>query len=328
MRQRALRFALVLGLAGVAGSALAGGGAYLQQAREKYRDLDYQALPAILAEALLQPDLKREEYLEIYKLQGFTYTALGDAPKAREAFVKLLIIDAAFEMDASVSPRFRTVFSDVKKEFQKRGEVGLTHEAPSTAPPGEGVGIELSVKDAFARVSNARARVRAVLCGKEGAWVDVPLQGSAGKEGERSFKGRLADPAASMPGDKPAGYFLDYALEFMNVIGDKVEVKGGKPTYRVTVGDAAAAARPCKSAAAATEGSEGGGGGGVPVIPVILTAGLAGGGVLLVVGLLAVGGAGATAGGGVLYCLQTGACSSAQPSRNGKVEVTTTRGNP
>jgi hypothetical protein len=303
---------------------------YLQQAREKYKDLNFQALPALLAEALLQPDLKREDYLAIYTLQGIGYTVLGDPQKAREAFIRLLAIDPNFEMDPKESPRFRNVFAEVKKEFTANSAVSVNHTAPTAGKPGESVPVELGVRDAFGRVNQVTARVRAVVCGKEGAFVDVPLSGAGTRDGERTFRGKLADPAASIPGDKPLGYFLEYQFTFSNQVGDPVDVSGGKPSYKLTLGDPQVATQPCAGAQASGASAEGGGGGGgIPVLPVLLGSAGAGLVVVVVMGVVAAGAAGATTAAVGLYCNANRAqCGLPKPAPNGRLKVTVDTGSP
>ncbi|MEW5852339.1 MAG: hypothetical protein AB2A00_26345 [Myxococcota bacterium] len=318
------RLVLVLLLSGAAVEAHAAN-VYLEQARQKYQELDYQALPALLAEAVLQPETTREEYLEIYKLQGFTYTVLGDSQKAREAFIRLLIVDPNHEMDASVSPRFRGVFAEVKKDFRKNSAVSLEHTPPvDTLQTGQDLEVQVSLKDTFGRAAQAAAKVRAVVGGQQGAFVNVPLQSAGTKEGVRVYKGKLPDPAASIPGEKPAGYFIEYSFVFQNMVGDPVEVQGGKPIYRVTVGDPSAAATTRPPSGSKAEEDEGG----PPIVPLAVVGGV-GVAAVLVVGLLVVGGGtGAAVGGGAAaycYLVDETRCGTQTPNRIGRVNVVVER---
>jgi hypothetical protein len=299
---------------------------YLKQAREKYQDLDYQALPALLAEAVQQPDNTKDELVEIYRLQGFAYTVLGDVTKSREAYWRLLVVDPDYQMEGSVSPRFRGAFTEAKKEFTKNGAVTLEH-TPATVPLKVGVGPEVRVvlKDTYGRVATGVAHVRAVVGKHEGAFVAVALPSTGYKDGSRSFQARLPDPAASIPGEKPAGYFLEYKLEFKNPVGDVVPVTGGKPLYRVTVGDPVAASAGPLPRATVAAGEEGGGGG-PPLWPLLAVAGGAGAVVVVILGAVLLVGAGtATAGVAAGACYLEGTCNPSAKTNIGRATVVVRR---
>mgnify|MGYP000137021643 CR=1 FL=1 len=233
--------ALVLsGLILAATPALAAN-APLQQAQKKYKELDYQPMPGLLAEALLQPGLSPADYVEIYRLQGFTYTVLGDVQKARDAYLKLLIIDPGHQLEKGVSPRFRGAFEETKKDFETRGAVTLTHVQPVVSGPSDGFDVEYRLHDEFGRVAAGAARVRAIVGGREGGFVNVALQSAGPRTGDRVFRGRLPDPTASIPGERPSGYFLEYEAAFTNPVGAPVTVGGAVTSWKLTVGDPNAA---------------------------------------------------------------------------------------
>ena len=298
----------------------------LEQARSKYKELDYRAMPALLSEALLQRDISRQEYVEIYRLQGFCYTVLGDQSKARDAFVHLLVVEPGYEMESNVSPRFRGVFEKIKKEFAAQGTVTAQHQPPTEALSHStaGIPVEVTLRDVFGRVAAVDAQVRPVLCGKAGGWVRVNLGAGTSVAEDRVFKGQLPDPAAALPG-RPAGYYLEYSFLPRNVVRDAVPLGGKETLYKVTVGDAAAAAAPCQSTVAGESSS--GGGGGVPIPAVVAGVAVAGGAALLVTALVVVGvgGAGGTTAAVLGYCYFTDACVQ-QSGSLGRVDVTIKRG--
>lgn len=297
---------------------------YLVQAREKYQELDYPALPALLAEAVQQPGTTRAEYLEIYKLQGFAYTVLGDTPKAREAFLRLLIVDPAYQLEGSVSPRFRGAFAEARKEFDKQGKLAMQH-TPTKAQVkvAEGVDVEVTVLDTLGRVAQGMAEVRTVMGTTEGGFVRVTLQKAGYAGGKHTFKGRLPDPAASLPGAKPAGYYLEYRFAFQNMVGDPVPVGGGRPLYRLLVGDSDTAENGPPPVDPQTGQPTTRGGGGPPLWPLALVG--VGGGVAVValVGVVALGlGTAALAG---TACYVQGTCNPTQKSTIGRVTVVVER---
>lgn len=297
----------------------------LQQAQKKYKELDYQAMPGLLAEALLQPGLTTEDYVEIYRLQGFTYTVLGDSAKAREAFIKLLVIDPEHKL-GNVSPRFRGAFEETRKDFDAKGAVTIQHTPPTLAGPSDGVETEFRLHDEFGRIQGATAKVRAVVYGKEGGFVEVQLVSAGPPRGDRVFKGRLPDPTASIPGDRPTGYLLEYQAAFTNPVGAPVAVQGAPPSWRITVGDPSAAPPPANNAQSSTgnAGQVAQDEPGPSKLPIILGA-VAGVAVVGFLGLLVVGGAGTAAVGGGAACYALGPCNPAPRPTYAKVHVVVER---
>lgn len=78
-----------------------------------YRGLDFGSAIDLLTRALTET-LTTEEKVVTYKTLGFAHVALGQINEAKNDFRNLLRVDGSFELDRSVSPRFRTVFQSVK----------------------------------------------------------------------------------------------------------------------------------------------------------------------------------------------------------------------
>jgi hypothetical protein len=98
----------------------------VQRGVAAYEALDFQDAVNALEEAL-DESLTREERIVTFRTLGFAYAALGRNDDARTAFVRLLRVDAAAELDRSVAPKVRALFEEARAQLATgRAEEGVS----------------------------------------------------------------------------------------------------------------------------------------------------------------------------------------------------------
>jgi hypothetical protein len=108
----------------------------IKQGIAAYNDLEYARAVALLRKGL-EETLTREEKLATYQTLAFAHVALHQTGAAMVDFENLLQIDAAFELDRTISPRVRAVFEEAKARVATgRGLEGasLGHGLPTLSP--------------------------------------------------------------------------------------------------------------------------------------------------------------------------------------------------
>jgi hypothetical protein len=99
-----------------------------------YNDLEYPRAVELLQKGL-QETLTREEKLVTYQTLAFAHVALDKTEVAIIDFENLLQIDAAFELDRTISPRVRAVFEEAKARVATgQGVEGASPEARRGLP--------------------------------------------------------------------------------------------------------------------------------------------------------------------------------------------------
>jgi hypothetical protein len=79
-----------------------------------YEGLEYGKAVTLLKQALTE-SLTREEKIATYRALGSAYVGLEQPGEARAAFVELLRLDPAHELNRSISPRIRAVFEEARE---------------------------------------------------------------------------------------------------------------------------------------------------------------------------------------------------------------------
>ncbi|MCC6338143.1 MAG: hypothetical protein IT380_29635 [Myxococcales bacterium] len=72
--------------------------------------------------------LDRATVASVYEVQGLAWGGLKQAPKAKTAFQKLLVLEPAFKLKGKVPPKATAAFKDAKKWVAQRGGGGLKAE--------------------------------------------------------------------------------------------------------------------------------------------------------------------------------------------------------
>ncbi len=175
------------------------------KAREMFDDQRYEESIQTLSGALVRPGSKPAERIEIYKLLAFNYITLGKTEEADSAARAIFVLDEAFELPKTESPRFRDFFDKAKKGWEDEGKPGVeptggpavVSEKPITikhAPPaaqvspGTVIKLEGSIDDPDVRVTKVELYFRS---GAKGKFTQKTLAFAMG-----SFRGEI--PAASV----------------------------------------------------------------------------------------------------------------------------------
>ncbi|MBL9023796.1 MAG: hypothetical protein JNL21_16500 [Myxococcales bacterium] len=175
------------------------------KAREMFDDQRYEESIQTLSGALVRPGSKPAERIEIYKLLAFNYITLAKSDEADSAARAIFVLDEAFELPKSESPRFREFFEKSKKAWVDEGKPGveqtggpvattdkpisIKHAPPAAqVAPGSVVKLEGSIDDPEVRVTKVELYFRS---GAKGKFSQKTLAFAMG-----AFRGEI--PAASV----------------------------------------------------------------------------------------------------------------------------------
>lgn len=212
------------------GDATTGGAAeLLKKGEAQFDDQRYEDAIQTLSAALMRPDSSASEKVAVYRLLALSYITLGKLQEAESAVRGLLVLDPAYDLSPSESPRFRDFFAKVRERWEGEGRPGL--EKPDAAPKpvllrheplGEqkaGEALEIRV-----RLTDPGARVRTV---------DLKVKAGRGGDGEPADAVRTRPMAlaagtarATIPGTLVKGPFVEYWVEARDEDGELVATRG------------------------------------------------------------------------------------------------------
>lgn len=98
--------------------------AQLEDARDGYGDLNYEACRTAARAALEEPGTTSER-VETYKLLGLCEAALGDTDEARGAFMRMLAMKPDATLPPGLSPRFTSSYLEAKGEWVGKEPLGI-----------------------------------------------------------------------------------------------------------------------------------------------------------------------------------------------------------
>lgn len=211
---------------------------YFEEARRMYMSFQFEGIVSQLEMALAVKGVTAEQKVEIYKLMAFTYSAYDDAPRAEEAFFKILEIKPSFELGPGPSPKVRSAFAASQKTYRARQAVKLKHEPPS-ARPGETATVDALVTSGEDRVANLTLHYRPR--GGSG-YSQVPMAKGEGGAFSAAVPNLFPGPA----GPRTVEYFIrarDASGALLAGVGDEntplevqvVSVELATPIYRSPV---------------------------------------------------------------------------------------------
>jgi hypothetical protein len=157
----------------------------IQRGRNLFEDQRYEESIQTLSGALVRPNNTLEQKLEIYRLLALSYITLGRADEAEAAVRGLLVLDPAYELPRSESPRFRDFFAAVRLRWESEGRPGLTtspqaprpvslkHASPPEAAHATDVPLRVYLVDPDRRVAAVLLYYRT---GATGRFIPVPTQ--------------------------------------------------------------------------------------------------------------------------------------------------------
>lgn len=190
-----------------------------------FQDLEYKAAIQVLRPVRLDPDATRSQKLRALELVGISHLVLGERARATEAFRDLLSIDAGYQLQHDDgSPKIRSFFENVKRDFLPGFAAGMEarieHSAPRGAVAGRRVEVEVVVLVGIERVVDLilRWRLSGVL-----DYRDAPMRQQPSTDRPR-WRARFTPPASR------SGYAVDYYVEARNAAGGAIGRIGGPET--------------------------------------------------------------------------------------------------
>jgi hypothetical protein len=84
------------------------------RAEAAYRDVDFEATRAEATRALEAGGNSPAQTARLFFLLGLSHSALGDTDSARDAFLRVLLIDPQMRMDRSISPQLRGPYLEAR----------------------------------------------------------------------------------------------------------------------------------------------------------------------------------------------------------------------
>lgn len=97
-------------------------------ARKLVADSKFKEAAAELDAISKLPNNERATVVAIYELSGLALGGLKQAPRAKAAFQKLLVLEPNFKLAGKVPPRTAALFKDAKKTIAQAGGGGLKSE--------------------------------------------------------------------------------------------------------------------------------------------------------------------------------------------------------
>lgn len=181
------------------GSAQASGGGgaksvtnLIQRGAELFEDQAYEESIQTLSAALLRPGTSKQDKIEIYRLLAYNYITLRRNDEADAAVRGLLVLDEAYNLPASESPRFRDFFTATRKKWEEEGKPGkvdetkpvvvekpvkIAHTSPAQVEPNTTIQLSATIDDPGKRVGSVQLAYRT---GTKGKYVTVAGSFAAG----------------------------------------------------------------------------------------------------------------------------------------------------
>lgn len=125
----------------------AGPPARLAEARQLADEFQYDKALKVAEAALKEPDLDREAVAALYELVGVAAATLDRGPKAREAFLLLLLVAPEHQLSLDHPPRVRTPYFEARSQAARLGPLTLTATPPRRVQ-GRIRELEVVVRDA------------------------------------------------------------------------------------------------------------------------------------------------------------------------------------
>jgi hypothetical protein len=152
----------------------------IQRGGALFEDQQYEESIQTLSAALVRPGSSEPEKIETYRLLAYNYIILKRSEEADAAVRGILVVNEAFSLPPTESPRFRDFFESTKKKWIDEGKPGkvkaavavvekpvkIAHASPAEALPDATIKLTGSVEDPDARVRGVQLAYRAGTSGK------------------------------------------------------------------------------------------------------------------------------------------------------------------
>lgn len=153
----------------------------IQRGGTLFEDQQYEESIQTLSAALLRPGSSEAEKIETYRLLAYNYIILKRTEEADAAVRGLLVLNEAFSLPPTESPRFRDFFDATRKKWADEGKPGVVtvgvviapdkpihmqHASPAQTPAGATFKLVGSIEDPDARVRGVQLAYRTGSTGK------------------------------------------------------------------------------------------------------------------------------------------------------------------
>ena len=106
----------------------------IQRGGTLFEDQQYEESIQTLSAALLRPGSSEAEKIETYRLLAYNYIILKRTEEADAAVRGLLVLNEAFSLPPTESPRFRDFFDATRKKWADEGKPGVVTVGVVIAP--------------------------------------------------------------------------------------------------------------------------------------------------------------------------------------------------
>lgn len=118
----------------------------LSEARLLVDEFQYDKASKRVEAALQLPNITRETLIGLYELLGVAHATLDRPGRARDAFVRLLVIEPEHHLSKNLSPRIRTPYFEARAEAARVGVLALIGE-PVTRSGARVTELSVKVQD-------------------------------------------------------------------------------------------------------------------------------------------------------------------------------------
>ena len=197
---------------------------------ELFDDQQYEESIQTLSAALVRPGTSTADKIEVYRLLAYNYITLKRTEEADAAVRGILVLDEAFKLPATESPRFRDFFDATRAKWEAEGKPGKTeqgrapdaekpvrmlHSSAAQVEPGTTIKLTGSIDDPGVRVRSVQLLYRT---GATGKFITVNGAYSMGQ-----FRAQIPVGAVKPP-------LVEYYIEAVDKAGLPVASRGDVAT--------------------------------------------------------------------------------------------------
>jgi hypothetical protein len=196
---------------------------------ELFDDQQYEESIQVLSAALVRPGSSQPDKIEIYRLLAYNYITLKRTEEADAAVRGILVLDEAFKLPSTESPRFRDFFDATRTKWEAEGKPGraevgtveaekpvrMLHSSPAQVEPGATIKLTGTIEDPGGRVRGVQLFYRS---GAKGKFVTVVGAYSMGQ-----FRAQIPGAAVKPP-------LIEYYLEAIDKAGLPAGSRGDAAT--------------------------------------------------------------------------------------------------
>ncbi len=196
----------------------------IKKGQKHFDEQKYEESIQTLSAALMRPGIAKEEKVSVFQLLAYNYIVLQRNEEADGAVRGLLVLDEAYDLPETESPRFRDFFKKVREDWEEDGKPGLktdvgpaasrvkiNHQSPAEADPGATLSLEGEVEDPEVEVSAVAVSFRA---------------GTKGKFKTKKAKYAMRKFSVDIPGDVVEPPLVEYYIEARDKAGLPVAIRG------------------------------------------------------------------------------------------------------